>query len=185
MIRTPHPKRLQSGFTIVEIVVAIFLVGILSAVTISRFLDGNAFNASIVRDQIISLARIAQQSALGRDNVRLTITPNGAGDSVTIAASESNGAVIIDSATVSLDSVTLNGDINITSSCEPSGAGNAITAANPMIIEFGKLGELKDTASGAGAGTITKGVRVCLNASALDSVCVSPSGFAYAGDCDG
>ena len=69
-----------SGFTLVEIIITIVLVATVSMVAMSRLVEGNGFNAIIVRDQIISLARTAQQNALGRTNVSMTITPNVGGD---------------------------------------------------------------------------------------------------------
>ena len=63
-----------------EIIITIVLVATVSMVAMSRLVEGNGFNAIIVRDQIISLARTAQQNALGRTNVSMTITPNVGGD---------------------------------------------------------------------------------------------------------
>lgn len=173
-------RRFQNGFTIIEMVVAIVIVGILSAVTLSRFMGGNAFNAPIVRDQIISLARIAQQSALGRNDVEMTITPNPAGTSVFIEVTDSNGANQISAETLSLESVVLSGDANNTDSCAPGDAGVAISNGNPMELVFGELGGLEEVSGVA----VTSAVRICINSNASDSVCLSPSGFAYGGVCD-
>ena len=50
------------GFTIIEITVTMVLISIISVVVVSRFLGGNAFHGVIVREQIISLAKTAQQN---------------------------------------------------------------------------------------------------------------------------
>ena len=172
------------GFTIIELVIVIVLIGIISAIIMSRFLGGNTFTPSIVQQQIISLARIAQQSSLGRADVTLTITPNAGGDQVTIEAEESAGATTIQAVTIPMDSVTLSGDINKTASCAVDDGDTAITNAAPMVLDFGELGDLQDSGIGGGAAAITSAVRICINNSAADSICVAPSGFAYAGDCD-
>ena len=114
----------------------------------------------------------------------LTITPNVAGDRVTIEAEESSGAVTIQSVTISLDSVSLSGDINKTASCDVDDGDTAIVNAAPLLLDFGELGDLQDSGIGVGTAAITSAVRICINNSARDSVCVAPSGFAYAGDCD-
>ena len=44
------------GFTLVEMVIVIVILGIVSVVAMSRMLGGNAFNGVIVRDQIISIS---------------------------------------------------------------------------------------------------------------------------------
>ena len=55
-----------------------------------------------------------------------------------------------------------------------------------MTISFGELGNLGSSGvlGGASTGAVSSAVRVCLNNDPVFSVCFSPSGFAYAGDCD-
>lgn len=173
-------KKITLGFTLIEIIITIVILGILTAVTISRFSTGNAFNAIIVRDQIISLSRIAQQHSLGRADVSLKLTPNGADDELTIETSDDTG--VIDTVVVAMDTVALSGDVDETDGCASTSATD-IDSANPMTIAFGELGDLDD--SGIGTLTaVTSAVRICINDTANESVCISPSGFAYAGDCD-
>ena len=173
----------NNGFTLVEMVIVIIIVSILSVVVISRLSNRNSFNGIIVRDQIISLARSAQQNSLGRANIELTITPNAAGSNVTIANKQ--GAAVITSTTLSMQSLTLEGDVNTTSSCA-GGGSNTISSSAPMRIAFGELGDLGGSGVvGAGYPTaVSSAVRVCINDEVSYSVCVSPTGFAYAGDCD-
>lgn len=177
-------KKTQKAFTVIEMVVTIVLVGIISLVAISRLLEGNTFNPAIVRDQIVSMSRLAQQASLGRADVSLTITPNMAGDAATLAITDSGGAIGGRSVTIPLDGVNLTGDINKTASCEVDDGDSAITNANPMELNFGELGDLEASGVGAGQGAITSAVRICVNNIAVNSICVSPSGFAYGGNCD-
>lgn len=172
----------QAAFTLVEIVVVILVLGIISAVAMSRILGGNTFNAIIVRDQIVFLARTAQQNALGRSDVSMTITPGAGGNDVTLVTSDSGGT--IKTVTLALDTVSLRGDINDTDSCETTAGADAITNAAPMTVAFGELGNLDTSGVTGSTGAITSALRICLNNTASESVCVSPSGFAYAGDCD-
>jgi MSHA pilin protein MshC len=181
--------RNPNGFTIVEIVIVLVIVSILAATVFTRFLDNDTFNSIIVRDQIISMARIAQQASLGRADVSLTITPT-APDSVTIDVSEVGGS--IQSVVLDLSGVSLRGDINTlvsnqTPSCAASGGINPIAALTPMTINFDELGDLAASGVTGATGAITSALRICLNNDAnvnTDSVCVSPAGFAYAGSCD-
>lgn len=171
------------GFTVLEMIVAIVIVGIVSAVAFSRFVDGNAFNPVIVRDQLISLARIAQQSALGRENVQLSLTPSVDGGLLLVEVTESLGAVPISTEIISLESVALAGDIDVTDSCSAIGGSVALTNSTPLKIDYAALGAIKNI-SGIASGAVSSAVRICINNSAIASVCISPSGFAYAGDCD-
>ena len=171
-----------SGFTVVEIVITIVLVAIVSMVAMSRLVDGNGFNAIIVRDEIISIARTAQQNSLGRADVSMSITPNAGGDSVIIVTSYAGGN--IESITAPLESVSISGDINDTDSCSVTSGADAITSGTPMTLVFGELGDLDVSGVTGSTGAVTSAVRICLNDTVSESVCVSPSGFAYAGDCD-
>lgn len=170
------------GFTLVEMVIVIVILAIISAVAISRLLSGNTFNAVIVRDQIISLSRSALLNSLGRTNVSLTITPSASGDELTIVTSDVGGTIT--SVTTPLDTITLSGDINVSSSCETISGVDSITNAASMTVVFGALGDLGVSGVSGSTGAISSALRICINDIAVNSICFSPSGFAYAGDCD-
>jgi len=169
----------NQGFTLIELVLILVIVAILGVTVSSRFLSGNTFNAAVVRDQIISLTRNAQQAALGRATVSLTIQPDGSGN-LDLELDDTNGNVI--ATQISLDGVTsFSGDVNNTASCTTGGTD--ITNGAPFIINFDSLGDLD--ASGFGAGTaVTSALRICVNDEPDQSICVSSAGFAYGGDCD-
>lgn len=170
-----------AGFTIVEVVISIVLVSIISAAIIGRFSTGDSFSGFIIRDQIISLARTAQQSSLGRASVTLTISVTD--DTVTITTAPGSGPLgEIDLVELPMDGISITGDVNVTASCSVS-TGAVIGDTPAFTIRYGELGDLGN--SGAGAGTaVTSAVRICLNENPVESVCISPSGFAYAGKCD-
>lgn len=173
------------GFTIVELVIVIFVLGVISATAMSRFSDENAFTGLVVRDQIISQARRAQQGSFGRANMSMVFTPNLAGTEATIEVLQAAASDALSSVTIPIDSLTLTGDTNVTTSCTAAGVG--ITNSNPFTLTFGELGDLVASSGVAGAasyGAPTTAVRFCVNEDINYSVCVSPAGFAYAGDCD-
>lgn len=170
------------GFTLVELVVAILILGVISAVTIARFSDGNAANGIVLRDQIVASVRQAQQSAFGRENVEFSLTPNGSGSEATIEVSESNGTIL--QSTVPIASVGLNADRDVTSSCAVTPGSNAVTSANPIVIDFGGLGEITSAEVGGTSGAVNTSLKICVDNQSVTSVCISPAGFAYVGDCD-
>lgn len=174
--------KVATGFTLVEMVTVIAILGVIAAVAMSRILSGNALNAIVVRDQIISLARTAQQNALGRADVELVITPSAGSEEITLSTSDGSGG--IESYTFSMNTVVLTGDINDTDSCAVTSGADAITNAAPMTLTFGELGDLGVSGVDGSTGAVTSALRICLNDTVSESVCVSPSGFAYAGDCD-
>lgn len=172
----------EFGLTLVELIITLAILGILSAVIMPRFLGSNTLNAVIVRDQIVALTRIAQQSALGRDEVVLTIQPNVSGSNATVTVSYDSPAVEIESATMPYSDVSLTTD-NTAASCA-GGASNAITNANPLNLNFGGLGDLLASGVSGSEAAVNSALRICVNNEPALSVCVSPSGFAYVGDCD-
>jgi type II secretory pathway pseudopilin PulG len=162
-------------------IITLVIVGIVSAVVMPRILGRTTFNAPIIRDQIVSQARIAQQSSLGRDSVTLTIQPNGAATTAVIASSSSGGT--INSVSLPISEVTLTTD-NSAVSCGVSSGANVVSNATPLNVNFGSLGNLINSGVSGSEASVTSALRICVNNEPALSVCISPSGFAYVGDCD-
>lgn len=171
------------GFTLIELVITIVLIGIVSAVALSRMLTGDTLNAVIARDQIVSMARAAQQKAIGRSNVALLIQPEA--DRLQLRIEVDGQSV--ETASTALQSVSLRGDVDVLSSCGTVAGTHVISNAAPLRIEFGALGDLVRGGVQGSPGfpqTVNTGMRVCVNGDPANSVCLSATGFAYAGDCD-
>lgn len=175
----PYPA---NGFTLVEMIVVILLIAIISMVTMSRFIGGNAFNPLAVQGQIISIIRAGQQSSMGRVDVELTITPNAGNSELTLELTETSGT--IEDIVLDMRGVSLSGDVDVTTaSCDTTSGTTAISDSSVMTIVFGQLGDLEDSGFGA-LTTVDSAIRICLNNDSTSSICVSPAGFAYGGDCD-
>lgn len=59
----------SQGFTMVELIAVMLLVGILAAVGIPRLVDGYGNTPQVYRDQVLSGLRMAQKSATARRRV--------------------------------------------------------------------------------------------------------------------
>jgi prepilin-type N-terminal cleavage/methylation domain-containing protein len=174
--------RRNQGFSFVELIIAVVVLGIIAAVTMSRFIRSDTYNPAITRDQVISLARSAQQKSIGRSDVTLTIQP--VSDVIEIRLDDGQGQVQI--SRVDLPTVDMRADINQLASCSVTAGGFAVTNAAPLVLNYDSLGDLISggvTGSPGFPQAITSAVRLCINDTTAMSVCWSPSGFAYAGDC--
>ena len=64
----------ENGFTIVELVIVIILIGILSSLGIGLIVSPSAYSAGAARDQFVSSALLAQKRALANTDGTTTLT---------------------------------------------------------------------------------------------------------------
>ncbi len=62
----------QSGFTLVELVIVMILLGLLAAFVIPRLTSKSSFEEHAVRDQLISRLRLAQMQSMAASPVKAT-----------------------------------------------------------------------------------------------------------------
>lgn len=170
------------GFSVVELIIVILIMGIIGAVAFSRFVSGSAFNASGAQTAIISVIHAAQQASLGRSNVAFEI--DSAGDSWLFSAV--SGSEVLRSMSVSTSNVILETGSTAASANTCANAFDT-PVGNDFKIDFDSKGDLTaftNSPISDMAGPSFNGVRICVNDDVSLSVCVSPAGYAYAGDCD-
>ena len=69
---------LCAGFTLIELVMTMIVIGVLAVVALPRFADKSAFETRGFRDETLSLLRYAQKSAVSqRSTVCVAVNPTG------------------------------------------------------------------------------------------------------------
>lgn len=172
----------HGGFTVVELVIVIILIGIVGAVALTRYMSSSSFNAAGAQDAIITIAHATQQASLGRSNVSFTIQSSG-GNWVFAATA---GGSALRTATVSTRDVILEtGPAAASANTCADSFDNGV--ANDFELTYDNKGDLIDFTNNGGTTSVDgafNGVRICVNDDVSLSVCVSPAGYAYPGDCD-
>lgn len=84
-------RKKQTGFTLVELIAVITLLGVLSVVLFSRINSVSASRVQASRDDVIAALFFAQQLAMSRSNIQLTISANS------INVTENGNSIKLDS----------------------------------------------------------------------------------------
>lgn len=130
------------GFTLVELIMTIVIVGILSAVVAPRLLDTNVFQSRGFADQVQASLRYAQKIAIAqRRNVCAAMTANN--DIILTIASVSGAASACDSNLVSPAGQPSNCPSATYRICTPS--STIAISPSPVSFGFDALGKTFDT----------------------------------------
>jgi MSHA pilin protein MshC len=125
--------KLTAGFSLIELIVVIIIVGILAATVAPRFFDSSVFQSRGFADQVQATLRYAQKEAIAQHrNVCVAITAND----ITLTIADLSGAGVACSLNLALPaggnsiSVPLNSGITLLTS----------PVAPPVSFNFDALG---------------------------------------------
>lgn len=155
----------QKGFTLIELIMVIILLGVLSVFAMSRFSSGQSYSAVIVKNQLLAALRLSQQTALSRSssnqNVVLTITSLGGNWTFVTSGGGENFTSQIEAGTEQIRFGT-----NFASACSS-------LSALPLAISF----------DGDGNRLPQSNLRMCIDSDIDYELCISSSGYTYEGAC--
>lgn len=162
----------QSGFTLVELITVMLLIGILSAVAFSRFADTGVYRQALFVDQLHSYLRLTQQLAMAH-KVPLTDTKNGTTATFSlIKKPQAQWQIIIAKGTLS-KSYLLNAELEVQVDRQ------TLASRERLDLSFDANGDISARSFPATADI--------LFSTALQigesSLCIAPTGFSYEGPC--
>lgn len=166
--------RLPAGFTIIELVTVMILLGILSITAISRFVEPSAFAPGIVTHAVVLETRAAQQLAAARADAQVTfVIDQVAGDWRLQIQTDIDG--VVSSELIAAENTVLT--------ATSGAASSPIDAATPLIVQFDRSGDLSSVSIGASAGSPTLGVDLEFSGDSDRRVCIYPTGYATDAAC--
>lgn len=92
--------RRQAGFTMVELITVMVLLGVLAAVALPRLMGQNTTGAAVFGEQVVSALRLAQKSAVAK---RRTVCATTSASAVTLQVSIQPGS---NTCTASLEGIS-------------------------------------------------------------------------------
>jgi len=159
------------GFTLVEMISVLVILGAVSALVMSRLSDTGAFDERLARDQLLLIARTAHQLGFSRSSVDLYFQDTGS--EIRIAArvggvEQASRTFPKSEVTVTVDGTSIGGT-----------PGTCLQISSPISLQFDSNAEV----SGAyPSGNYNQGFPICLNGN-TPNLCISPTGFAHLGSC--
>jgi len=166
----------NSGFTVIELVAVLVLIGILAVTTYSRWFSGDSFESVTTLADISSVARLAQQIAISKPANIVTLEIDRVSDRWQIAVMEDDAgvsAILFQIENVSDNSISVSGMTGPV----------LLSATNNMVISYDALGNLTDLVVGGTSLGASVGVAILVSIAAPKAMCISPVGFAHSGAC--
>lgn len=160
-------KNYQQGFTLIELITVIILLGILSAFAASRFPSSQSYSTAIITNQLIASLRLAQQTALSRSSV----------DSINhtqldVTGGSDDWRLVVSSGSLTYDAQVGRDDEEIRFGSDLALSCSALAPA-PLTVTF----------DGDGNRVPFENLRVCIDSATDIELCISSSGYAYEGSC--
>lgn len=134
-----HGLRSAHGFTLIELIAVIIILGVLAIVAVPRIVDNSVFRSAAFHDEVAAALRYAQKSAVAH---RRLVCASFTATTVTLTMATTNGATACGATTLDAP----DGDTAFARSGDPARVTVSVAPVEP--IYFQPSGTV--TADGAG-----------------------------------
>lgn len=165
----------MKGFTLIELIIVIILISILGVLGVGLFSGTDAYSTRVSGDQWLTSLRLTQRVAMLKQSSTELVSMT-----VTQSTSSWNVTINFDGATINDFDIDRNRVNFHTSSNDFSSSCNALPDTTfPLTLYFDGYGDLVTSAR----NQLTTNTRLCFESGETEELCISPSGYAYAGTC--
>ena len=159
----PLVKKVQfssQGFTMIELIMVIVVLGILSVSASSLFSSKSSYATFIAKDQLIAMSLLAQQAALAQQSNTIVLCILQSADDWTFDVRETDcsGALYV-------QSIAQRTNANLTQ--------NGSAFSTPQIFIYNSLASLSSGSN----------VTFVFDGDSDETVCLASTGYAYGGAC--
>jgi len=169
--------RVPNGFTLVELVAVLLLMGILAATATSRLVSGNAFAPALVSQQIVAIGRLAQQTAQSRRDATVSLDVDQSGTDWRIRVLVDDGSTT----TAVADERTSSRNTGVT--VTNGGAPIALGPTAALHVVFDGMGGVVGGSVAAAPLNPTVGIAIAAMGDSTADVCIGTTGHVYRGVC--
>lgn len=158
--------RKAAGFTLIEFVITVVLIGIISALGTGLFVSPSGYSSGSARDQLVSSALLAQKMALANTGKTIVLVVDESANQWCFGVGEKDSDTKCDES-----------DLSSVRTAERSGASLSIDGS-PL-----NNGSRQVTFGGNGHLNSGKSVNMAFIGASSHKACISSLGFAYPQEC--